>query len=48
MDLAYNKEKSDELYLTQEAIKLSADGDKLDKCISDLKFDEKIKLEQTL
>jgi hypothetical protein len=42
LEKSYKNENSDEVYLTQEALNLWADNDKLVNCISDWKYDKRI------
>ncbi len=48
LEKAYKDENSDEVYLTQEALNLWADNDKLVNCISDWKYDKRILEQQSL
>ncbi len=47
LDIAFTNEKSDRDFLITEAVKLWADKTKLEKCVTDWKYDEKILEQQT-
>lgn len=47
LDKAFSSENSNKDYLIEEAVKLWADKEKLEKCVDDKKFDEKIKEQQS-
>ncbi|NDK08440.1 thioredoxin domain-containing protein [Candidatus Gracilibacteria bacterium] len=48
LDKSFSSENSNKDYLIEEAINLGANKDKLEKCVDDKKFDEKIKEQQSI